>query len=323
MNIPNVKSKYLWMFLLFMSCTMFSQEQDYIPYRKGKVWGLSDANKRIMVQPQYYSVSSYDNSVGGFHAEQNGRFGIIDKNSIQIMPFISEGIPITMHGENYLVFDGWDFYNYSIKTKSKLDRYVEPPAHPIGDNWGGAGLYRGEKKEVKMSWDDLDDDDLTMLKPYDNEEVYFLDFKQNFIEIHEKDNFVGIYIPEIKKIFLNTTEIAHVGWQFYNNKPYVFTTNATHLFGLINENSREVYPIKYHSIGLIDGYGLVILSEPDPNNSNDLLYKTILPNNMLLDGPYTPGEKVWKNGHPFQLYFKMVDGQKNYAGEDGTLYFEG
>ncbi|MBK1897579.1 WG repeat-containing protein [Chryseobacterium paridis] len=323
MKVLHVNFKYLAVFLLFISCKIFSQELDYIPYRRGKMWGLCDSSKRIIVQPQYYSISSYDHSVGGFHAEQNGKFGIIDKNGIQIMPFISEGTPIIIQGENYIVFDGWDRYYYSVKTKMKLDKYIESARAPIGDSWGGSRLQEGKQKEVKMSWEDLDDEDLTMLKPYDNEDTYFLDFKRNFIEIQAKDNFVGIYIPQIKKIFLNTTEVAHVGWQFYNKKPYVFTTNSTHLFGLVDENSKEVYPIKYHSIALFDGYRLVVLSEPDPTNPNSLLYKTILPNSKLLDGQYNVGEEIFKNGYPFQLYYKIVDGQKNYAGEDGTLYFEG
>ena len=36
-----------------------------------------------------------------------------------------------------------------------------------------------------------------------------------------------------------------------------------------------------------------------------------------------PEGNVWRNGHTFRLYYKMVNGLRNYAGEDGTPYFEG
>lgn len=321
MRFLNIKSKYLLIFLILMSCTIFSQEQNYIPYRKGKLWGLCDTNKFIVVQPQYSSISSYDDSVGGFHAEQNGQFGIIDRRAVMIMPFISH-MPISADGDKYLVFDGWDYYYYSIKTKMRLEKYIKRENYPIRDRgWENDPLYRNDAK-LTLDRNDLDDEDLDMLDPYDDDN-YQLNYKSDFIEITKDDTYVGIYIPKLKKIFINTREIAYVGWQFYRGKPYIFTTNDSGLFGLADEHFREIYPIQYKMINLIEASQLVVLSEPDPNNNKNLIFMTILPNNKVLYGKFELAVTLWKNGNPFQIYYTVIDGQKNYAGEDGTLYFEG
>lgn len=324
MKILNMISKYLWIFLMLMSCTIFSQEQNYIPYRKGKVWGLCDTGKLITVQPQYSSISWYDESVNGFHAEQNGKFGIIGPNSTLVMPFISEK-PIAVDKGEFLVFDGWDYYYYSMKTKMRLEKQIQTAGPPVGDRGWERGVEpfsRGDIKEPVLSWDDLSNEDIAMLKPYDNDQ-YDLNFKRDFIEIGAGDMYIGIYIPKLRKIFLNTPELAHIGWTYYKGVPYIYTMNTSNLMGLVDAYSREVYPNKYHEITLVDAIQLVYLSEPDPNHQNNLIFKTILPNNRVLDGKFEPAMQLWKNGNPFQLYYTIINGEKNYAGEDGTLYFEG
>ncbi|WP_129039184.1 hypothetical protein [Chryseobacterium sp. CH21] len=322
MRILNVKSKYLSIFLIFMSCTIFSQDQNYIPYRKGKLWGLCDVNKFIAVQPQYSSISSYDESIGGFHAEQNGRFGIVDRNAVIIMPFISN-TPISVERDKYLVFDGWDYYYYSIKTKMRLDKYIKQESYPVRDSgWENYSPLNRNNAKLTLSRQNLDDDDLDMLEPYDNDD-YQWNYKADFLEIMDGNTYVGMYVPKLKKIFLNTQDIAYVGWKFYKDKPYILTTNVSGFLGLADENLREVYPIRYETINLIDDSHLVVLSEPDSNNRNNVIFKTILPNNKVLYGKFEPAMIVLKNGNPFQIYYMISNGQKNYAGEDGTLYFEG
>ncbi|WP_415328442.1 hypothetical protein [Chryseobacterium sp. MMS23-Vi53] len=320
MKIFNVKSRFLWIFLLLITCKIFSQEQNYIPYRKGKLWGLCDSYKRIVVQPQYYSISSYDGSVGGFHAEKNGKFGIIDQNATQIMPFISEGKPITVSDENYVVFDGFDFYNYSIKTKMRMDRIVENPPRQIEDM--GFSNKGGAKDDGKLKRNLLDDEDLQMILPFDNNS-YQINYKVNCLEIVSGKELIGIYVPKLKKIFRDTSGIAYIDIQPYNGKFYILTTDSSGLFGLVDENLHEIYPIKYTSISLMNSTNTVILSEPDPKNPNQVVFKTILPNDKILEGEFYPENKILKDEYPFQLYYKIVEGQKNYAGEDGTLYFEG
>ncbi|WP_144428992.1 hypothetical protein [Chryseobacterium sp. StRB126] len=325
MKILNVTSRYLRVFLMFVSCAVFSQEQNYIPYRKGKVWGLCDTYKFITVQPQYSSISWYDESVKGFHAEQNGKFGIIGPNSMLIMPFISDK-PIAVKDDKFLVFDGWSSYYYSMKTKMRLEEYIQSERYPYPINDRGWGeiepFYRGDIKEAVLSWDDLSDEDIEMLKPFDNDQ-YELTFKRSFIEIASANTDIGIYIPELKKIFLNTQDLAHTGWQYYRGNPYIFTVNTSNLMGLVDVNSKEIYPNEYNTISLVDVHKLVYLSKVDPNHQNNLFFKTILPNNKILDGKFEPVMQLWKNGNSFQLYYTIINGEKNYAGEDGTLYFEG
>lgn len=326
MKILNITSKYLWIFLMFISCAIFSQEQNYIPYRKGKVWGLCDTSKFITVQPQYSSISWYDELAKGFPAEQNGKFGIIGPNATVVMPFISDR-PITVDKDKFLVFDGWDYYYYSMTTRMRLEKQIQTNRPPINDRgWEGGVvlLNRGDVKEAVLSWDDLSDEDIEILYPYDNDQ-YDLTFKRDFIEIRSADGntYIGMYIPNLNKIFVNTPELAHIGWQYYKGIPYIYTVNTSNLMGLVDQYSHEVYPNKYHEIALVDAHYLVYLSEPDPNHQNNLIFRTILPNNKVLDGKFEPAVQLWKNGNPFQLYYTIIDGEKNYAGEDGTLYFEG
>ncbi len=322
MKAFSVKFRFLVIILLVFSGKVFSQEpQKYIPCRKGKLWGLCDASKFVVVQPQYHSISWYDLSAGGFHAEQNGKFGIIDHNSAQIMPFISEQ-PIFVNGDKFVVSDGFGYYNYSMKTRMRMEQYIKPEDRVFRDSGWEPPYNKNKPSEIKFTWDDLDDEDLDMLKPYEDENVYQINFKTNFIEIVSKDSHIGIYIPKIKKLYKSTPEIAYVGWQSFNGDPYILTTDSSKLFGLVDEFSKEVYPIKYTSISLWDHYNLVVLSEPDPAHPQNEIFKTILPNNKILNGRFKPYEKIFKNGHLFQLYYTMINGVKNYAGEDGTLYFE-
>lgn len=326
MKIFDAISQFILIVGIVASGHMFSQDQQkYIPFRKGNLWGLCDANKFVIVQPQYTSLSWYDSSVGGFHAQKNGKFGIIDSNSTPVMPFVSEE-PISIVNNNYLVFDGFDYYNYSIKTKMRLGVYIQPETFPVNDRWNKKDephYVSNNFTPVTLKWTDLDDEDLLMMKPYENEADYHINFKYNFLEIVSNDSHIGIYIPKIKKLYKSTPEIAYVGWQFYNGKPFILTTNSSQLFGMADEFSTEVFPIKYASIDMLDTEKLIFLSEPDLKKPESLIFKTILPNNKILNGAFQPYGIVTKNGHTFKLYYTMIDGEKNYAGEDGTLYFEG
>jgi len=319
--MKNIKSS-LWLFLVLMSCTIPAQEiQKYIPFRKGKLWGLCDAGRFVVIQPQYTSISWYDTIAGGFHAVQNGKFGIVDRNATLVMPFISDE-PIFVNGDQYVVFDGFNYYNYSMKTKMRIGPYVIPESFEVRDRWEGSHLVNENPGDQVLTWKDLDDEDLQMIKPYEDEEQYRINFKTTFLEIVSQDSHIGIYIPQIKKLYKSTPEIAYIGWQFYNKKPYILTTGPSHLYGMADEFSKEVYPIKYTSISLLDKDRLIVVSEPDPVNDSQEIFKTVLPNNRVLNGSYQPAGIVLKDGHEFRIYETVINGEKNYAGEDGTLYFE-
>lgn len=317
----NIKS-LLWLLLVVMSCKLSSQEiQRYIPFRKGNLWGLCDAGRFVIIQPQYNSISRYDNAAGGFHALRNGKFGIVDHNAALVMPFISEE-PIFVNDGFYVVFDGFDYYNYSMQTKMRIGPYVPPESFEVRDRWEGSSSANDRPGGKVLTWNDLDDVDLQMLKPYEDEELYTVNFTATFLEILSKDSHIGIYIPAIKKLYQSTPEIAYVGWQFYNKKPYILTTGPSNLYGMADEFSNEIYPMKYTSISLLDKDRLIVLSEPDPANDNQEIFKTVLPNSRVLNGHYQPAGTVLKDGHEFSIYETVINGEKNYAGEDGTLYFE-
>jgi len=312
------------MLLLLFPVKTFSQElAEYIPFRKGNRWGLCDAGKLLVVQPQYQSISWYDASVEGFHAEQNGKFGIIDHHSVQIMPFISDH-PVFAEGTDYVVYDGFGYYRYSKKTRMRMGEYENAEKFPVRDRWmedkGFSGTQTG--KEPELTRQDLSPEDLDMLKPYEDESKYRISFKADFIEILSENAHIGIYIPKIRKLYKSTPAIAFIGWQVFNGKPYLLTTDSSGLFGLTDEFSREIYPVKYTSISMMDPLHLILLSEPDPADRDHVLFRTILGNGIALNGRFEPFGTVSKNGHAFQLYDTVINGVRNYAGEDGTLYFE-
>ncbi|GEN77284.1 hypothetical protein CHA01nite_30240 [Chryseobacterium hagamense] len=277
----------------------------------------------MVVQPQYQSISWYDPSVQGFHAEQNGKFGIIDHHSVQVIPFISSQ-PVFADGTDYVVFDGFGYYRYSGKTKIRLGEYGNTGKFPVREGWmedkGFSGTQTAE--EPKLTWRDLRPEDLEMLRPYEEERKYKINFKADYLEILSGNAPVGIYIPEIGKLYRSTPDTVFVGWQVFNGKPYLLTTDSSGRFGLTDEFSREIYPVKYASILMMDHQHLIQLSEPDPADRKNLRFTTVLGNGIALKGRFEPFGTVPKNGHAFQLYYTMIDGARNYAGEDGTLYFE-
>jgi hypothetical protein len=323
MKCSRIKSGIFWMLLLLFPVKIFSQEpESYIPFRQGNLWGLCDARKFLVVQPQYQSISWYDSSVEGFHAEQNGKFGIIDHHSVQVMPFISDQ-PVFAEGTDYVVYDGFGYYRYSGKTKMRLGEYVNTGKFPVREGWMEDKGFSGNQtaEEPKLTRGDLNPEDLDMLKPYEDEGKYRINFKADFIEILSGNAPIGIYIPQIRKLYKNTPAIAFVGWQVFNGKPYILTTDSSGLFGLTDEFSREIYPVKYASISIMEPQHLIQLSESDPADRKNVLFKTILPNGITLNGRFGPFGTVSKNGHAFQLYYTIINGVRNYAGEDGTLYF--
>lgn len=310
--------KFLILLFVFIFSIAFSQEQNYIPFRKGNLWGLCDSSKRIIVQPQYYSISGFDGSVGGFHAEQNGRFGIIDKNANYIMPFISEHEPIKSEGGNFIVYDGFDYYEYSKSTKQKIKKHIPTANREIND------VGFASKNTPFVSKENLlDSSDKAILEEYDKEGNH-LNYQDHFVEIYAQEKRLGIYVPQAKKIFFDTSEIIYEGAEIYNNRVFVVVTDfAYQVFGLIDENSNVIFPTIYSSIELDDYRKLIILSEQNENDPYNPIYKTILPNQKILDGYFDYEKEIVKNGQPYQLFYKLVNGKKNYAGEDGTLYFEG
>jgi hypothetical protein len=55
-----------------------------IPYREGNRWGYTDANKKVVVPPQYDAIDPFIENLAV--VEKNGVFGVIDKRGREIIP---------------------------------------------------------------------------------------------------------------------------------------------------------------------------------------------------------------------------------------------
>jgi hypothetical protein len=84
--------------LLIVSSSLYAQQYDlkdtYIPYRKGKLWGLADTAGNIVVEPKYDTIEYlnriYDNwnpnHESLFIATKDGKRGVITPNGVIVPP---------------------------------------------------------------------------------------------------------------------------------------------------------------------------------------------------------------------------------------------
>lgn len=65
--------------LLFMAAPVFAQDADLslVPYRKGKLWGYADAQKKIVIAPAYEEADFF--SEGFAAVKKGGKYGYINK----------------------------------------------------------------------------------------------------------------------------------------------------------------------------------------------------------------------------------------------------
>ena len=83
-----MKSKILLLVLLIaFAIPVFSQEPDMtlIPYRKGDLWGYANADRKIVITPQYNDANIFSE---GFASVKKGtRYGYINKEGKVVIPF--------------------------------------------------------------------------------------------------------------------------------------------------------------------------------------------------------------------------------------------
>ena len=65
--------------LLFIAAPVFAQDADLslVPYRKGKLWGYADAQKKIVIAPAYEEADFF--SEGFAAVKKGGKYGYINK----------------------------------------------------------------------------------------------------------------------------------------------------------------------------------------------------------------------------------------------------
>lgn len=66
--------------------TVFSQET-YIPYRSGKLWGLSDLKGNVLLEPVYDSIETISNN-NMFASFKNGKQGAVYENKVILEPSV-------------------------------------------------------------------------------------------------------------------------------------------------------------------------------------------------------------------------------------------
>ena len=91
-------NRILIFLLLIVSSSLYAQQYDleatYIPYRKGKLWGLADTSGNIVVEPQYDKVFYYNhiyrngsaNSESYFGIQKDKKVGLMTPNEVIVSP---------------------------------------------------------------------------------------------------------------------------------------------------------------------------------------------------------------------------------------------
>src|SRR5712664_3477180 len=62
------------------------QQLNLVPYRKGKKWGFSDVNKKLVIQPKYESTEPFSDGLARVQLTPY-RFGFVDTKGNEVIPF--------------------------------------------------------------------------------------------------------------------------------------------------------------------------------------------------------------------------------------------
>lgn len=85
-TIFNIVSKTIFIFLIFSSLISYSQNIDYslIPYRKGDKWGFANANRSIIITPQYNDVRWFTEGIAA--VKVGAKWGYINSTGKMLIP---------------------------------------------------------------------------------------------------------------------------------------------------------------------------------------------------------------------------------------------
>ena len=112
--------------IIIFQTLAFSQEQALIPYRKGKLWGLANENKEIVLEPQFDSIGFLSEGLAA--AKKDGKWGYINAKGTVKFPFI--------YDDAKDFSEGWAMVNnmYNIdslgNTSGLKIPFYEPPGRP-------------------------------------------------------------------------------------------------------------------------------------------------------------------------------------------------
>ena len=118
--------------LLIVSSSLYAQQYDleatYIPYRKGKLWGLADTSGNIVVEPQYDMINKgLWMKFGMFSVFKNQKWGMINSDGKIIIPlnyysvFAANSIVVTAEAEEEYYHIDQTLYLYNYKGERYFD----------------------------------------------------------------------------------------------------------------------------------------------------------------------------------------------------------
>jgi len=351
-----MKQSLILIIVLLLSASLYAQDSlpasEYIPYRKGKKWGLCDVGKNILVQPQYDEIDWYSDELKGFPVVLNDRHGLIDVHNKWIVKPVSisgiwmkDGKPIIRDA-----VDGTDyFYDVALARKGKAVPHVPQPD-------GGvfvAATSPLEPPYKRISFDSIDKiilhDYLQNTKiPYYKASEYTMSAVDDAIIIYKAkvttdengSTTIGsekhaLYLKYKKQLLLNSTDTTYMSAVWYD-KGYLIAYKYKDMCGLIDDQGNEILPATYSSIWFsadqlvryTSSYTEEITGKPGEASTirTTEQYNTlILRTNTKVEGLYLyQKDYLHRNNKPFMIYSCGKDSSYAtlYVGEDGTRYFD-
>ena len=86
----------LAIFILVTSIAVYAQEPQLIPYRKGKLWGYSTPDKKMVIQPKWQETTFFVDGVAA--VKQDNKWGLINEEGKEIIPIQYEYISNFVNG---------------------------------------------------------------------------------------------------------------------------------------------------------------------------------------------------------------------------------
>ena len=90
--LKSIKS-FIYTILLLVSCTIPMAAQPYFPVKKNQLWGLITKEGKIIHDPQYEAMSSFD-QFGYAVVQKQGNVGILNNLAQLVLPVVNEDVRI-------------------------------------------------------------------------------------------------------------------------------------------------------------------------------------------------------------------------------------
>lgn len=312
-----------------------------IPYRKGKLWGFSDVNRKILIEPKYYSAQPFREDMAIVWL--NGKSGFVDTTGREII--FNKYLTVGNFSEGLAVVEkhsgSWRYKGYINKDFQE----IIPPKYAL------AYPFEGEVAKVRLNFDDalkvksgfdevlIDKTGQEVTPKYDA----IGEFSEGLIWMSSRSGSYGYIdktgkeiIPEkygdcksfsegLAAVSLNSRwgiidKTGQIVLPFKYDWAGEFSEGLIAVklndkFGFIDKTDNEIIPFKYD-----DAYRFSEGVAPVELNGMwgfiDKTGKVVIPFKYLLAFPFENGIATVKTQEPGRP--DLVD----YIGIDGTEYFE-